>query len=135
MSSAVLVGMMLCRFSSVMSRMLSVPMRDVGVMPALLVIPTLVMLGSFKVVFRGVLVVISRFAVVVRTFMCHHSVSTFQELVVSRFFGKPSIQDTGQRDVFHFEHAKKGDPQFALLIPRRAGRSHNAVTTQSMAAA
>ena len=62
--SAVFVGMMLGRFSRVMGSVLSVPMRHVSVMTGLLVISTLVVLGSFTMVFRCVLVVFRRRKVV-----------------------------------------------------------------------
>jgi hypothetical protein len=77
----VLVGMVLGRFSSVVSRMLSVPMCYVGVMASLLVISTFVMLGSFKMVFRRVPVMFSRLAVVICAFVCRHFGSTFQKVV------------------------------------------------------
>ncbi len=72
MCSAVLVGMMLGRFSGVVGRMLSVPMCYVGVVTALLVISAFVMLGRFKMVFRRVLVVFRRLAVMVCAFVCSH---------------------------------------------------------------
>ena len=71
MSSAVLVGMMLGRFSRVVGSVLSVPMRYVGVVTGLLVISTLVMFGRFTMVFRCVLVMFSRLVVVICAFVCH----------------------------------------------------------------
>jgi len=64
--------MMLGSLSSVVSRMLSVPMRYVGVMASLLVIPGFVMLASFKMVFRRVLVMFSRLAMVICAFVFGH---------------------------------------------------------------
>jgi hypothetical protein len=58
---AVFVGMMLGRFGRVVGSVLGVPMRYVSVVTGLLVIPALMMLGSFTMVFRCVL----------RTFVCH----------------------------------------------------------------
>jgi hypothetical protein len=71
MCSAVLVGMMLGRFSRVVGSVLSVPMRYVGVVTGLLVISTLVVLGSFTMVFRCMLVMFSRLVVVICAFVFH----------------------------------------------------------------
>jgi len=59
-------------------------MRDVGVMASLFVISTLVMLGSFMMVFRRVLVMFSRFAVVIRAFVCRHFCANLSKSNISR---------------------------------------------------
>lgn len=64
--------MMLGRFGSVMGRMQGVPVRDVSVMAGLLVISPFVMLGSFTMVFRRVLMMFGRLVVVFRTFVFRH---------------------------------------------------------------
>jgi hypothetical protein len=69
--SAVLVGMMLGRFGRVVGSVLSVPMGDVGVVTGLLVISTLVMLGSFTMVFCCVLVMFGRLVMMLCAFVCH----------------------------------------------------------------
>jgi hypothetical protein len=66
--------MMLGRFSRVMERMLGMPVRYVGVMASLFVTPAFVMLRSFTMVFRRVLVMFGRLVVVFRTFVCRHLV-------------------------------------------------------------
>jgi hypothetical protein len=81
--SAVLVGMMLGRFGRVVGSVLSVPMRYVSVVTCLLVISTLVVLGSFTMVFRCVLMVFSRLVMMLRTFVCH-----FVYLSMSSFAGQ-----------------------------------------------
>lgn len=72
--------MMLGCFSRVVGSVLSVPMRYVRVMAGLLVIPAFVMLRSFTMVFRRVLVMFGRLVVVFRTFVCRHLwLPAFQE--------------------------------------------------------
>ena len=68
---AVLIGMVLGGFSRVMIRMLIMPMRHVSVMAGLLVVAAFVMLGSFFMVFRCVLVMFRRFSVVICAFVGH----------------------------------------------------------------
>jgi len=65
--------MMLGGLCRVMGSVLSVSMRYVGIMAGFLVISTFVVLGSFTVVFRCVLVVFRRREVVLCAFMCHFS--------------------------------------------------------------
>jgi hypothetical protein len=67
---AVLVGMMLGGFSRVMRRVLGMPMGNMGMMASLLVIPGFVVLAGFTMMFRGVLVMLGRFLVVLDAFMC-----------------------------------------------------------------
>jgi hypothetical protein len=85
--SAVLVGMMLGRFSRVVGSVLSVPMRYLGVVAGLLVISTLVVLGSFTMVSRCVLVMFCRLVVVICAFVFHFgylSMSSFAGRSISR---------------------------------------------------
>jgi hypothetical protein len=84
--SAVFVGMMLGRFSRVMGSVLSVPMRHVSVMTGLLVISTLVVLGSFTMVFRCVLVMFSRLVMMPCSFVSH-----FGCLSMSSFAGQSHL--------------------------------------------
>jgi hypothetical protein len=85
--SAVLVGMMFGRFSRVVGSVLSVPVRYVSVVTGLLVISALVVLGSFTMVFRRVLVMFSRLVMVLCSFVCH-----FGRLSMSSFAGQFSLQ-------------------------------------------
>jgi hypothetical protein len=96
--SAVLVGMMLGSFSRVVGSVLSVPMCYVGMVAGLLVISTLVMLGSFTMVFRCVLVMFGRLFVVICAFVCHFgylSMSGFAGRSISPFPARPSILPLG----------------------------------------
>ena len=61
---------MLCRFSRVVGPVQSVPMCDVSVVCSLLVISTLVVLGSFEMVFRCMPVMFSSLLVVICAFIC-----------------------------------------------------------------
>ena len=75
-----LVRMMHGCLSPVMDSMLRVPVRYVGVMTSLFVICSLVMLGSFTMVFCCVFVMFRCLVVVFRTFVCRHfCLSAFQE--------------------------------------------------------
>lgn len=67
--SAVLVRVMLSRFTRMMSSVLTVPMRDLGMMCRLLVISAFLMFRSLTMVFRRVLVMFRRFTVVLCAFM------------------------------------------------------------------
>jgi hypothetical protein len=87
--SAVFVGMMLGSFSRVMGSVLSVAMRYVSVVTRLLMIPTLMMLGSFTMVFRCVLVMFSRLVMMLCTFVCH-----FVYLSMTSFAGQSSLQQS-----------------------------------------
>jgi hypothetical protein len=75
----VFAGMMLARFSRVVGRIVSMPVRDVSVMPSLFVIPAFVVLGRFTMVFRRMLVMFRRLIVVLRAFVYRHlCLSAFQ---------------------------------------------------------
>jgi len=63
---------MLGRFSRVVQCMLGMAVRYVSVMASLLVIRAFVVLGSFTMAFRCVLVMFSRLVVVLCTFVCRH---------------------------------------------------------------
>jgi hypothetical protein len=87
--SAVFVGMMLGRFGGVVGSVLSVPVRYMSVVTGLLVIPALMMLGSFTMVFRCVLVMFSRLVMMLCTFVCH-----FIYVSMSSFAGQSSLQQS-----------------------------------------
>jgi len=71
-AAPVLGSVMLACFFSVMRRMKMVAVRDVRVMTALFVISALVMFRCLTMMTRGVLVMLCRFMVMLRTFMCCH---------------------------------------------------------------
>ena len=62
--------MKLGRFTRVVGRVKSMPMRNLGMVASLLVIPRFVMLRGFTMVFRGLLVLLGCFVVVLGAFVC-----------------------------------------------------------------
>jgi hypothetical protein len=81
--------MMLRRFSGVVASVLRVTMRYVSVVTGLLVISTLMMLGSFTMVLRCVIVMFGCLVMMLCTLVCHFiylSMSSFagQSLLSSR---------------------------------------------------
>lgn len=68
---AVLIGVVLCGFLRMLRCVQRVTVRDVGVVRALLMIPCIVVLGRFAVMFGGVLVMFRRFGVVFRSLVSH----------------------------------------------------------------
>jgi hypothetical protein len=69
----VLIGMKLGCFICVMGCIKGMPMRNLGMMASLLVIPRFVMLGRFTMMVRGLLVMLGRLVVVLGAFVCRHS--------------------------------------------------------------
>jgi hypothetical protein len=64
--------MMLGGFVRMVGRMLRMAVGYVSVMTGLLMIPGFMMLGSFAVVFRRVVVMFGRLMVMLCTFVCRH---------------------------------------------------------------
>jgi hypothetical protein len=79
----VFFGVMLGRFAGVVDCVLHVPMRRVGMVGGLVVIAVFVVVGRCAMVRRCVLVMLSRFVVVLCAFVCH-----FDYLSVTNMAGR-----------------------------------------------
>lgn len=66
-----MLGMQFCGFASVVRRMLGVALGRVRVMCGCFMVPSLMMLTGFTMVFRGVVVMLGGLAVMVRSFLGH----------------------------------------------------------------
>jgi hypothetical protein len=67
-------GVVLGGFAGMVCRMKPVSVSDMRVVRGLFVVPVLVVVGSFAVVSRGMLVMFSSFSVMVGSFVVHGSV-------------------------------------------------------------